>query len=37
MEMASSSAILGGTILLAAGLYQFTPLKAPAFAIVKAR
>ena len=28
MEMASSSAILGGTILLAAGLYQFTPLKA---------
>lgn len=28
MEMASSSAVLGGTILLAAGLYQFTPLKA---------
>jgi predicted metal-binding membrane protein len=28
MEMASSSAVLGGIILLAAGLYQFTPLKA---------
>jgi predicted metal-binding membrane protein len=28
MEMASSNAILGGIILLAAGLYQFTPLKA---------
>jgi predicted metal-binding membrane protein len=27
MEMASSSAVLGGTILLAAGLYQFTPNK----------
>lgn len=27
MEMASSSAVLGGTILLAAGLYQFTPIK----------
>src|SRR3981081_922162 len=26
-EMASSSAVLGGTILLAAGLYQFTPIK----------
>jgi predicted metal-binding membrane protein len=27
MAMASTSAILGGTLLLAAGLYQFTPLK----------
>jgi predicted metal-binding membrane protein len=27
MEMASSSATLGGAILLAAGLYQFTPVK----------
>ncbi|MEK9279354.1 MULTISPECIES: DUF2182 domain-containing protein [unclassified Bradyrhizobium] len=28
MAMASTSAVLGGVILLAAGLYQFTPLKA---------
>lgn len=27
MAMASTSAVLGGVILLAAGLYQFTPLK----------
>src|SRR5436309_1102064 len=28
LEMASSSAVLGGFILVAAGLYQFTALKA---------
>jgi predicted metal-binding membrane protein len=27
MEMASSSAVMGGAILVAAGLYQFTPIK----------
>jgi predicted metal-binding membrane protein len=27
MEMASSSAVMGGAILLAAGVYQFTPIK----------
>jgi predicted metal-binding membrane protein len=27
MEMASSSAVLGGAVLVAAGLYQFTPIK----------